>query len=309
MGCGIKTGAWVQMCSSFNHLTIMKFTIVVRFSNSDSRQPPIQDLLVPLLINPETENVNRLVTVSWLRNTIRDQVPTIANRRLRLIVDGRVLNEATDFRRDVFLPRIRRETTPSIENDDPLLIFVHCVVGDILTREQLAQENELDRPQERSTAPEVIGFDRLLQQGFSADDIADLRRQFLMIYDGDDTHQSGPISDLEEEEQRSRRARMLEERWIESTVPQVGLGLAEAPPASTDNTADAREDDVPAPDLDDRGGHEDVVLGLLLGMFLGALSVVLLVVDDSVLNSRQKMAVAGGLFFNFSLSVARGQWM
>ena len=286
----------------------MKFSIVVRFSNSDSRQAPIRDLVVPPLINPETENVNRLVTVSWLRNTIRDQVPTIANRRLRLIVDGRVLNEATDFRRDVFLPRIRRETSPNIENDDPLPIFVHCVVGDILTREQLAQENELDRPQERSTAPEVIGFDRLLQQGFSADDIADLRRQFLMIYDGDDPHQSGPISDLEEEEQRSRRARMLGERWIESTVPQVGLGLGERPPASTDTT-DAREDDVPAPDLDDRGGHEDVVLGLLLGMFLGALSVVLLVVDDSVLNSRQKMAVAGGLFFNFSLSVARGQWI
>lgn len=308
----------------------MKFTIVVRFSNSDSRQPPIRDLLVPLLVNPEAENVNRLVTVSWLRNTIRDQVPAVANRRLRLIVDGRVLNEATDFRNDVFLPRIRRENGRGASNipsnipsnspsnspsnaptspptNDAIPIFVHCVVGDILTREQLAQENDLDRPQERSTAPEVIGFDRLLQQGFSADDIADLRRQFLMIYD-EDTHQSGPISDLEEEEQRSRRARMLEERWIESTVPQVGQGV-ERPPASTDQAADAREDDVPAPDLDDRGGHEDVVLGLLLGMFLGALSVVLLVVDDSVLNSRQKMAVAGGLFFNFSLSVARGQWI
>ena len=71
--------------------SLMKFTIVVRFSNSDSRQPPIRDLLVPLLVNPETENVNRLVTVSWLRNTIRDQVPAVANRRLRLIVDGRVL--------------------------------------------------------------------------------------------------------------------------------------------------------------------------------------------------------------------------
>lgn len=284
----------------------MKFTIVVRFSVSDARQPPIRDLLVPLTINPDTDNINRLVTVSWLRNTIREQVSGIANRRLRLIVDGRVLNESTDVHRDVFLPRMRREGAAAAENDEPLSIFVHCVVGDVLTGEQLAQENELDVPQERTTNPDVIGFDRLLQQGFSADDIADLRRQFLMIYDGDLSQPAGPIDDLEEQEQRSRRARLLEERWIESTVPNSGGAATTERP---ENATGALEDDVPAQDLDDHGGHEDVVIGLLLGMFLGALSLVLLVVDDSILNSRQKMAVAGGLFFNFSLSVARGRWI
>lgn len=285
---------------------------MVRFSHLDSRQAPVPDLTVPVSINTETENVNRLVTVSWLRNTIRDQVSAAANRRLRLIVDGRVLNETTDFRREIFEPRIRRESGLAPNNDAPVPVFVHCVVGDILSPRQLTQENELDRPQERTTAPEVIGFDRLLQQGFSADDVADLRRQFSLIY-GTDSQLAGPIDDLEEQERHNRRERMLEERWIESTVPNSGAGAGNTGERLAERHAngeqDAREDEVVAAELDDRSGHEDVVLGLLLGMFLGAISLVLLVVDDTVLNSRQKMAVAGGLFFNFSLSVVRGQWI
>lgn len=97
-------------------------------------------------------------------------------------------------------------------------IYIHCVIGDELTREQLAQENQLDnKPQEVSTNPEVIGFDRLLQQGFSQDDVTDLRRQFLLIYGSDNTSSGGDIADVEEDEHRQNRLRQLEERWIEST--------------------------------------------------------------------------------------------
>ena len=89
------------------------------------------------------------------KTTIRSKVPQCANKRLRLIYNGRVLNEKLTLK-EVLKPQLNLDQ-----------IYIHCVIGDELTREQLAQENQLDnKPQEVSTNPEVIGFDRLLQQDF-----------------------------------------------------------------------------------------------------------------------------------------------
>lgn len=188
------------------------------------------------------------------------------------------------------------------------------MVGEELTKEQLDGENQLDnRPQVVSTNPEVIGFDRLLQQGFSQDDVVDLRRQFYLLYGGDNSTGGGDIADVEEDENRQNRLRELEERWIESTSntdPQTNDRV----PVSRDNGAvDDQFQAAPPPlqslDVDESRINQDLLLGFCIGVFLGIIAVVFLLADDTVFNKRQQMAIIAGICINFSLAIVRGQWI
>lgn len=278
----------------------MKLNIIIRFTNSLSASDQVTDLSIPLSINYDVDDVNKLVNVVWLKTTIRNKVPQCANKRLRLIYNGRVLNEKTDFKKEVLKPQLNLDQ-----------IYIHCVIGDELTKEQLAQENQLDnRPQEVSTNPEVIGFDRLLQQGFSQDDITDLRRQFLLIY-GTDSNAStgGDIADVEEDEHRQNRLRQLEERWIESTSNNEAAANEQTPLTQDGDQAQAATTPSQPMDLDESRVNEDLLLGFCVGVFLGIVAVVFLLADDSVFNKRQKMSIIAGLFINFSLAIVRGQWI
>lgn len=279
----------------------MRLNVVIRFTNSLSASEQVPDLSIPLSINYDVDDVNKLVNVVWLKTTIRGKVPQCANKRLRLIYNGRVLNEKTDFKKEVLKPQLNLDQ-----------IYIHCVIGDELTREQLAQENQLDnKPQEVSTNPEVIGFDRLLQQGFSQDDVTDLRRQFLLIYGSDNTSSGGDIADVEEDEHRQNRLRQLEERWIESTSNNEAAGTANEQTPLTQDGDQAQAATTPSQpmDLDESRVNEDLLLGFCVGVFLGIISVVFLLADDSVFNKRQKMSIIAGLFINFSLAIVRGQWI
>ncbi|KHC28361.1 hypothetical protein MGQ_05862 [Candida albicans P76067] len=279
----------------------MRLNVVIRFTNSLSASEQVPDLSIPLSINYDVDDVNKLVNVVWLKTTIRGKVPQCANKRLRLIYNGRVLNEKTDFKKEVLKPQLNLDQ-----------IYIHCVIGDELTREQLAQENQLDnKPQEVSTNPEVIGFDRLLQQGFSQDDVTDLRRQFLSIYGSDNTSSGGDIADVEEDEHRQNRLRQLEERWIESTSNNEAAGTANEQTPLTQDGDQAQAATTPSQpmDLDESRVNEDLLLGFCVGVFLGIISVVFLLADDSVFNKRQKMSIIAGLFINFSLAIVRGQWI
>lgn len=279
----------------------MRLNVVIRFTNSLSASEQVPDLSIPLSINYDVDDVNKLVNVVWLKTTIRSKVPQCANKRLRLIYNGRVLNEKTDFKKEVLKPQLNLDQ-----------IYIHCVIGDELTREQLAQENQLDnKPQEVSTNPEVIGFDRLLQQGFSQDDVTDLRRQFLLIYGSDNTSSGGDIADVEEDEHRQNRLRQLEERWIESTSNNEAAGTANEQTPLTQDGDQAQAATIPSQpmDLDESRVNEDLLLGFCVGVFLGIISVVFLLADDSVFNKRQKMSIIAGLFINFSLAIVRGQWI
>lgn len=279
----------------------MRLNVVIRFTNSLSASEQVPDLSIPLSINYDVDDVNKLVNVVWLKTTIRSKVPQCANKRLRLIYNGRVLNEKTDFKKEVLKPQLNLDQ-----------IYIHCVIGDELTREQLAQENQLDnKPQEVSTNPEVIGFDRLLQQGFSQDDVTDLRRQFLLIYGSDNTSSGGDIADVEEDEHRQNRLRQLEERWIESTSNNEAAGTANEQIPLTQDGDQAQAATTPSQpmDLDESRVNEDLLLGFCVGVFLGIISVVFLLADDSVFNKRQKMSIIAGLFINFSLAIVRGQWI
>ena len=279
----------------------MRLNVVIRFTNSLSASEQVPDLSIPLSINYDVDDVNKLVNVVWLKTTIRSKVPQCANKRLRLIYNGRVLNEKTDFKKEVLKPQLNLDQ-----------IYIHCVIGDELTREQLAQENQLDnKPQEVSTNPEVIGFDRLLQQGFSQDDVTDLRRQFLLIYGSDNTSSGGDIADVEEDEHRQNRLRQLEERWIESTSNNEAAGTANEQTPLTQDGDQAQAATTPSQpmDLGESRVNEDLLLGFCVGVFLGIISVVFLLADDSVFNKRQKMSIIAGLFINFSLAIVRGQWI
>ncbi|ABN64448.2 predicted protein [Scheffersomyces stipitis CBS 6054] len=283
----------------------MRFVLVIRFTDTSSSTQPVRDLDIPLAINFDKDDVNKLVSVKWIKSVIRARVPQAASSRLRLIYSGRVLNENTNFRAEVKQPEKSKENR----------IYIHCVIGEELTREQLAEENKLDKPQAVSTTPQVVGFDRLLQQGFSQEDVDDLRRQFYSIYSpgslGNSTRDQ--ISDVEEEENNQRAIHQLEERWIESTVNggNAENATGDNQPFNAPHTATAAQDAPPQPsaDLDDIHGNEELLLGLLLGIFLGVISIVFLMADDSVFNKRTKHSVILGFIINIGLAVSRGRWL
>ncbi|KAK7687468.1 hypothetical protein QCA50_009337 [Cerrena zonata] len=197
------------------------------------------------------------------------------------------------------------EANSEEEGDEEMKVYIHCVIGDELTYSQLNEENQLDnRP----------------QQGFSQDDINDLRRQFHSIYMPNlfESRNGGvdSINDVEEEERRQRLISELEERWIESTINNNPTNETSNRPPTTAGPASGNEQTqaatapaAPSNDVSDINSNEDLLLGLGLGIFLGAISVIFILLDDTVFNKRQKMAVFAGVFINVSFAIVRGQWI
>ncbi|CAN6653060.1 DSC E3 ubiquitin ligase complex subunit 3 [Trichomonascus vanleenenianus] len=140
-----------------------------------------------------------MINISTLRQKIRQSVgERLANRRLRLIHAGKVLNDKTD---------IASEVANDASQDK---IYIHCSVGDVLTADELAKESEYDsRVPTRSTLPELRGFDRLRATGFTDDDINQLRQQFSSIYGGATANSN-----------RETMARM-EEQWIDTGAGEM----------------------------------------------------------------------------------------
>ncbi|KAI5968244.1 hypothetical protein CANMA_002460 [Candida margitis] len=283
----------------------MRLVLVIRFTNALSATEQIPDLSIPISINLDKDDVNKLINTTWLKASIRSKLPQCSTKRLKLIYNGRVLNEKTDFSKEVLKPRLANLT----DNDS---VYIHCVVSEELTRKQLEEENKLDnKPPEVTTTPNVIGFDRLLQQGFSREDVNDLRRQFYQIYGQGTVGTSSEIADVEEDESRQQNLRQLEERWIESTSNNDATdqtGLTNNTTASAPETAEQIPPQTPL-DADETKVNEDLLLGFCLGVFLGVISVVFLLVDDTIFNKRQKMAIIAGLAINFSLALVRGLWL
>lgn len=293
----------------------MKVEIIVRFTDSSESNTQFKDLKIPLTINFERDDVNKLINTSWFKLVIRSRAHGTERRRLRLIYSGRVLNDQTNFKTDIFEPKLRQLRDLG-ERMDELQVYVHCLVGDELTLEQLLQEKEMDRKlQEVSTAPQVIGFDRLLSQGVLPQDVNDLRRQFHLVYLPEylENFPQLGVSDVEEDENRQEFIRQLEERWLESTVngsnpPQLGVstshshaneptGVAVAP-----STAAMRA----AAELDGTHHNEDLLLGLVVGAFLGVVAFVFLMMDDTMFNKNQKLALVVGISTNVVFAIFRG---
>ncbi len=253
--------------SNLNPVRVVpKITLVnpiIRFSNG----------VLPDLELPST-SANQITSV-WIKNKIRNQHPEIKERRLKLIHGGRIISEKTNFLRDVL--RINKEGASNgsePEDNEPRKIYIHCLVGDNLTPEELIKENELDATQpEKSTSEAPIGFDRLRTAGFTEQEIADLRRQFSSLYGGS---LAGGDADV----------RALEERWIESGAGPGDDEFANAAGSSA------------------LGGNEDLLLGIMMGFFLGLLSVYFMR-ESSLYSKRQRMAILAGLATNCAFSILR----
>ncbi|KAK9457650.1 DUF2407 C-terminal domain-containing protein [Dipodascopsis uninucleata] len=250
----------------------------IRFSKAS-----IPDLKLPLPA-PGTA-----LPISAIKRQIRKSRATdTAKRRLRLIYAGRVLSDSTDFAK-LIAPSTsepstesqqRSSTSPptsispvsehsntSGEENVPFTIWLHCSVGDILTDEELDQEND-DGPIP-STLPQPVGFDRLRAAGFSERDIANIRQQFTRIHEGSAT--GDPIA-----------ARQLEERWMDEGA------------SATDTL----------PDGSPVGLYEDLFLGAVVGFFLGFVSLFFLR-EGSIFSKRQQMAIIAGLIINISFAILR----
>ncbi|KAF3989463.1 hypothetical protein FT663_03326 [Candidozyma haemuli var. vulneris] len=288
----------------------MKVVVVVRFTDADGGTEPFQDLELPLTINFDKDDVNTLVSSMWLKQQIRANRKGTDKRRIRLIYNGRVLNELTNFRDDIFTPKLRQMELS--EMDEPLKIYIHCLVGETLTSNQLAEERELDRrPQQVSTAPQVVGFDRLLQQGFSQEDVNDLRRQFRDVYlpEALQHMNAGDVTDVEEEEARQQLIRQIEERWIESTINGNNTGSITTSAGAEDDTGVIAPTVRASAELEESNHNEDLVVGMLIGAFLGVVAVIFVLLDDSFVNKDRRWAIYAGVMANLMYAILRGQWL
>lgn len=277
----------------------MKIVITVRFSGTGAGSDP--DLDIPVSFNPQKDDFNKLVNTSFCKMMIRQKLPSTQHRRLRLIYNGRVLNDHSNFAVEILRPKLQ-QLQNSLESTEQIRIYVHCLIGDILSSQQLENERELDRiAQEESTEAPVIGFDRLLLQGVSESDVINLRRQFHQIHFPAMAQEQGSnaVTDVEEDESRQEYIRQLEERWLESTVNGTNTASVSR---GTDGVV--VEEGVPA-DLEGTIHNEDLLIGLLLGTFLGVVALVFLMMDDSMFNTTQKMSIVLGVFLNIMLALMR----
>ena len=276
--------------------------LVIRFTNTRAAAQEQSDLELPVNLGASEDTNN--ITVRWLKNSIRKERPICSRKRLRLICSGRVINEKTDFKREIYEPLKRHN--PHRGNDENDKIFIHCLVGEDMTPEQLAKEDSVDEQQTRTTGPEVAGFDRLLQQGFSSEDVNDLRRQFHQVWNWSQntgSNTSDYINDLEEEERVQNSLRELEDRWIDSSVNASDIAAGGPTPGAPDIPMQQQGD------VDEGNFNEDLLLGLLIGVFLGIVSLIFIISDDTIFNKRQKFSIVGGVLINFCFALMRVEWI
>lgn len=245
-----------------------RIQVVIRFSNSS-----IQDLQLPLVKLDE-------LSIGWLRQSVRNSIRDLSTKRLRFIHSGKVLTSTINFKEEFF--KMQRFNKDNTEFDRRF--YIHCLIGDELTNEELTKENEMDNNvQEQSTTPAPVGFDRLASAGFSQEDINALREQFRQLYGdlpggGNDDDGNGDHRDI----------RQLEERWIDTGVND----------GDEFNGVNAGSSHL--------GGNEDLLIGILIGCLLGVISLFLLK-EEQLFSKRQRMAIVAGFIVNFSFALVR-QW-
>ncbi|KAI0736227.1 DUF2407 C-terminal domain-containing protein [Fomitopsis betulina] len=158
-----------------------------------------------------------------VKRKIRDARQQLERRRLKLILSGQLLAEATPLypRLSSLELRQRRAVSGDARNSEekeqgPSITWLHCSVGPPLTDD----EEEESETQTAQLKP-LRGFDRLAAAGFSEQDIANIRLQFHAHSAGDYLDQ-----DFESDEEFEEHARALEEQWIDSFDNGGGASLS-----------------------------------------------------------------------------------
>ncbi|KAI7904610.1 uncharacterized protein BX663DRAFT_502962 [Cokeromyces recurvatus] len=146
-----------------------------------------QDLI--LRVSPED-------TIHMIKEKIRQSSSRTENKYIRLIHNGRVLEDAKILK-EYGVGKIPK-TDSKAKLEPPLPVYFHCSLSDYTPKSSNSQNNQ---PQ---ITPSV-GFDRLRESGFSEEDIRNIRAQFHRIH--------GTSFD----EMPSEEARNLEEQWMDNT--------------------------------------------------------------------------------------------
>jgi len=199
-----------QHVSGQNGLPIVSFHASIRFSSSS---------LSDLEITVPNVNESPVPNVATLKQQIRFIRPSEThNRRLRLILGGKILNDRTPLKvlhhQHKRRPSQSPPVSPSIKGKEKEIvvdrIWIHCSMGEQLSDEEFEEEERENQTQ--STLPIPVGFDRLRSAGFSDDDIASLRAQFQRFHGVDgDSEENVDIT-------------ALEERWLDETIGFGGGG-------------------------------------------------------------------------------------
>lgn len=199
-------------------------------------------------------------------------------------------------------------------------IYIHCSIGDVvLSPADLAAEAALARPQpHRSTDPSALfeaagqnvdrqtpsqtvvpsedggttaaaprGFDRLLAAGFTAQEVQNLRLQFLAIQAYTHTPDSMPSPNT---------LRDMEDRWLDNTSSSAGAAGAEG-------VGQQQHDD----DEGAAGQIDDIVWGSAMGFFWPVGCLLWAFRERGIWSRRRKMAVVVGLLVNMAFGMVR--WM
>jgi len=261
-------------------------------------------------------------TTLTLKREIRTNLPPeTSTHRLRLIHSGKVLPDTSTLSEALKLPPPPRQPTsthsdPSGKGKAPIRdlppppppqrVYIHCSIGDPLTPSELvaeaaaaddtsrapiplssaAQQQQQQRNASSTTTPAPRGFDRLLTAGFTPQEIAALRSQFLDLQSHTHTPDTMPSAS---------ELRTLEDRWIdESTSPNT-----------TNNNAGDANDGFGGFGDGEGGGLEDLLWGNVMGFFWPVGAVVWLLREEGVWSKRRQIAVFTGMLVNVAFSVLR----
>ncbi|KIX06352.1 uncharacterized protein Z518_04328 [Rhinocladiella mackenziei CBS 650.93] len=178
-------------------------------------------------------------------------------------------------------------------------IYIHCSIGDIvlsaaeLAAEAAAAQNgasaeEKDSGQQQpTTTPAPRGFDRLLNSGFTAAEVQQLRLQFLAIQAHTHTPDTMPSPNT---------LRDMEDRWLDnSSSTGDGDGLE----AGTGIGVRSGPEEAMA------GMLEDMIWGTAMGFFWPIGCMLWGVREEGIWSQRRKMAVVIGFMLNVGLGIIR----
>lgn len=279
--------------------------VVIRFSTSNP----------DIILRIETPSH---ITGLSLKRQIRSHLPQPASEgRLRLIHSGKVVPDTAALSRSLKVtipPPTRDDDSKSARAKGKQpdrktkvaapRVYIHCSIGDALTPDELAQEEKQGREADEAllsrttssltsqstvapgsdattTTPAPRGFDRLLNAGFTASEVATLRTQFLAIQahtHTPDTMPTGP------------ELLALEERWLDSGSNAATAGGGE---------------DTGGFGSEDAGGLEDMLYGNLIGFFWPVGAMFWLMREEGVWSRRKQIAVLSGFLVNLTFGFLR----
>lgn len=229
-------------------------------------------------------------TIDQLKSQLEQNQPHLANKRLRLIYRGRILqdhqtvgslhisNSTTNFSSSPTDPSL----SPLLQHDPREVLFIHCAVSDAIgsvsssdptsstiNNTNINTDTNNTTPSNTNDATPNIqtrtGFNRLLDVGFTQAEVDTLRNQFHNL--------RGTQVAVESEE-----ANRVEEEWMENN----GSGLDDG--------------------LD--GSRYDMLIGLLMGFFLGVI-VFFWIRERGVFTRKRQIGALAGLFLNLSFGILR----